>query len=67
MENYWVEFRDSMARKWVLQLDSREPQRVCDDRDREYKRRDVFLRREAYLQYRKKQKELNLWLEKNLG
>ena len=66
-EDYWIEFRDSMARKWLLELDNREPQRVRDDRDREYKRRDIFLRREAYLQYRKKQKELNLWLDKNLG
>lgn len=66
-ENYWIEFRDSKARKWLLELDNREPQRVRDYRDREYTRRDIFLRREAYLQYRKKQKELNLWLDKNLG
>jgi hypothetical protein len=67
-ENYWIEFRDSMARKWQLELDNREPYRVRDDRDREYKWRDIFLRRRrrAYLQYRKKQKELNLWLDNNL-
>lgn len=64
-EQYGIEFRDSMARTWALELDKREPHRI-DDRDREYKWWHVFRHRKGYLQYRKRQKKVSRWLDENL-
>lgn len=64
-ENYWIEFRDSMARTWALELDKREPHRI-DDHGREYRWWHIFRHREEYLWYIKKKRKLNRWLDENL-
>ena len=63
---YWVEFRDSMARTWTLELDSREPHRGSSQVERVYTWKDFPLHRKEYLAYRKKEKNINRWLDKNL-
>lgn len=64
-ERYWIEFRDSMARTWALELDKREPHRI-EGHDREYRWWHIFRHRRAYLRYRTRQRELDQWLDENL-
>jgi hypothetical protein len=64
-QNYWIEFCDSMARSWAVQLDTREPQRI-HHYGRVYTWKDFPLHRKEYLAYRKKEKSIDRWLDENL-
>ena len=57
---YRIGFRDSMARSWILELDTSEPHREHDYVGRVYTWKDFPLHRKEYLAYRKKEKHQQL-------
>ena len=61
---YWIEFRDSMARPWRMQLDQHEPIRIREHWRPKYTLTEVLKYRGAR-KYREERKRVQTWITQN--
>lgn len=67
-EQYWVTFRDSMGRKWALELDGTEPIPAVDEiSDQKYPWWRAFRNPLKYIQHRNSLREFDDWLDNNIS